>query len=87
MLADTLTKVIKSSQVYMKFRSKQLFSLARDKSEQDEDQRRVGLRQGPRQRRKARDKARLQSPTADGDQQASVDDVPSEPRPKMFTVR
>ena len=62
MLADTLTKVMKPGEVYMKFRSKQLFSLVRNKGEQDEEQRRLGLRHGQRQRRKARDKAKLQSP-------------------------
>ena len=70
MLADTLTKVMMPSEVFMKFRSKQLFSLVRNNNEQDEEKRRLGLRQWQRQRRKARDKAKLQSPTADGDQQA-----------------
>ena len=68
MLADVLTKVMKPAEAFVKFRMKQLFSLVRNKGEQDEEQHRLGLRQGQRQRRKARDKAKLLSPTVDGDQ-------------------
>ena len=68
MLADILTKVMKPADAFVKFRSKQLFSLVRSKDEQDEEQHRLGLRQGQRQRRKARGKAKLHSPTADGGQ-------------------
>ena len=66
MLADVLTKFMKLAEAFVKFRSKQLFSLVRSKGEQDEEQHRLGLRQGQRQRSKARDKAKLLSPTADG---------------------
>ena len=85
MLAVALTKVMKPSEVYMKSRSKQLFSLIRNKSEQDEEQRRLGLLQGQCQRRKARNNAVLQSPTANGDRQAGAGEVPLEPRPMVFT--
>ena len=57
MLADILTKMMLAGDVFKKFREKQVFSLIRDGVEQEEEQRRLGLRQGQRQRRKARDKA------------------------------
>jgi hypothetical protein len=57
MLADILTKMMLAGDIFKRFRDKQVFSLIRDGEEQEEEQRRLGLRQGQRQRRKARDKA------------------------------
>ena len=57
MLADMLTKVMKPSDVYDKFREKHLFSLTRSLEDQFLEQHRLDLRQGQRQRRKARGKA------------------------------
>ena len=52
MLADILTKMMLAGDIFKMFRERQLFSLIRNGEE-----RRLGLRQGQRQRRKARDKA------------------------------
>jgi len=61
MLADGLTKVMKPSEVFVKFRERQLYSLVRSLEDQFMEQHRLELRQGQRQRRKARDKAKLMS--------------------------
>ena len=57
MLADILTKMMLAGDIFKMFRERQVFSLIRNGEEQEEEQRRLGLRQGQRQRRKARDKA------------------------------
>ena len=57
MLADVLTKVMKPSEIFVKFRETQLFSLVRSPGDQLMEQHRLELRQGQRQRRKARDRA------------------------------
>ena len=60
MLADVLTKAMKPSEIYVKFRDEQRFSLVRTSEDQDKEQWRLQLRQGQRQRRKTRDKEKLQ---------------------------
>ena len=57
MLADMLTKIMKPSEIFIKFREKQLFSLVRSLEDQFMEQHRLELRQGQRRRRKARDRA------------------------------
>ena len=57
MLADILTKIMMPGEVLRMFRAKQVLSLARSGEEQEEEQHGLGLRQGQRQRRKARDGA------------------------------
>jgi hypothetical protein len=57
MLADMLTKIMKPSEIFIKFREKQLFSLVRSLEDQFMEQHRLELRQGKRRRRKARDRA------------------------------
>jgi len=54
-LADILTKMMLAGDISKMFREKQVFLLIRNGGKQEEKQRRLGLRQGQRQRRKARD--------------------------------
>ena len=54
MLADSLTKMMVPGEVFRLFRDSQTYSLIRNEDEHEEEQRRLGLRQGQRQRRKAR---------------------------------
>ena len=56
MLADVLTKMMRPTEIYVKFRDEQRFSLVRTSVDQDKEQWRLQLRQGQRQRRKTRDK-------------------------------
>ena len=53
-LADILTKMMLAGDISKMFREKQAFSLIRNGEEQEEE---IGLRQGQRLRRQARDKA------------------------------
>ena len=55
-LADILTKMMLAGDISKMFRETQVFLLIRNGEKQEEKQRRLGLRQGQRQRRKARDK-------------------------------
>ena len=57
MLVDILTKMMVAGDTFKMFREKQAFSLIRNGEEQEQEQRRIGLRQGQRLRRQARDKA------------------------------
>jgi hypothetical protein len=58
-LADVLTKAIKATEIYVKFRDEQRFSLVRTSADQDKEHWYLQLRQGQRQRRKTREKANL----------------------------
>ncbi len=60
MLADVLTKAIKPTEIYVKFRSEQRFSLVRTSADQDKEQWLLQLRQGQHQRCKTRDKENLE---------------------------
>ncbi len=60
MLADVLTRAMKPSEIYVKIQDEQRFSLVKTAADQDKKQWRLQLRQGQRQRRKARDKEKVQ---------------------------
>jgi hypothetical protein len=57
MRVDILTKMMVAGDTFKMFREKQAFSLIRNGEEQEQEQRRRGLRPGQRLRRQARDKA------------------------------
>ena len=57
MRVDILTKMMVAGDTFKMFREKQAFSLIRNGEEQEQEQRRKGLRPGQRLRRQARDKA------------------------------
>ncbi len=61
MLADELTKAMKPTVIYVKFRHEKRFSLVRTSADQDKEQWRLQLRESQRQRRKTRDKDSLEN--------------------------
>jgi hypothetical protein len=60
MLADVLTKMMRPTAIFVKFREGQRYSLVRTTDNQEKEQWRLQLRQGQRQRRKTRDKETLE---------------------------
>ena len=60
MLADVLTKMMRPTEIYVRFRDEQRFSLVRTSVDQDKEQWRLQLRQGQRQRRKTRGKENVE---------------------------
>ena len=59
MLADVLTKMMRPTEIFVKFREEQRYSLMRTSENQEKEQWRLQLRQGQRLRRKTRDKETL----------------------------
>ena len=57
MLADVLTKATRPNAIYIKFRDSGMFSLAPTTEQTEDEEKRLQLRQGQRQRAKARKKA------------------------------
>ena len=60
MLADVLTKMMRPTEIFVKFREEQRYSLVRTSENQEKEQWRLQLRQGQRLRRKTRDKETLE---------------------------
>ena len=60
MLADVLTKMMRPTEIFVKFREEQRYSLVRTSENQEKKQWRLQLRQGQRLRRKTRDKETLE---------------------------
>ncbi len=60
MLADVLTKMMRPTEIYVKFRDEHRFSLVRTSVDQDKEQWRLQLRQGQRQMCKTRGKETLE---------------------------
>ena len=60
MLADVLTKMMRPTEIFVKFREEQRYSLVRTSENQEKEQWQLQLRRGQRLRRMTRDKETLE---------------------------